>query len=157
MDETGGGFYDQQQQQQQREVAESAAALEHVALHKEVVQNMRYQPWDMGRKLRVLRRAKSFVRQHEGALQQRLAESRTAKDVFARGRLLLAKVNVIIYNAPIVLPSSGGQPRGARVAPGPSWFKKCFSCSLLQVFKVQIVWDLVVYPHSKRCEVQKQA
>ncbi|XP_046454543.1 transmembrane channel-like protein [Daphnia pulex] len=90
MDETGGGFYDQQQQQ--REVAESAAAaLEHVALHKEVVQNMRYQPWDMGRKLRVLRRAKSFVRQHEGALQQRLAESRTAKDVFARGRLLLAK------------------------------------------------------------------
>ena len=96
MDETGGGFYDQQQQQQQREVAESAAALEHVALHKEVVQNMRYQPWDMGRKLRVLRRAKSFVRQHEGALQQRLAESRTAKDVFARGRLLLAKVNVII-------------------------------------------------------------
>lgn len=90
MEETGGGnhFYDQQEQRE----SESAAALEHVALHKEVVQNMRYQPWDMGRKLRVLRRAKSFVRQHEGALQQRLAESRTAKDVFARGRLLLAKV-----------------------------------------------------------------
>ena len=89
VDETGGGgFYDQQQQQRE----DSATALEHVALHKEVVQNMRYQPWDMGRKLRVLRRAKTFVRQHEGALQQRLAESRTAKDVFARGRLLLAKV-----------------------------------------------------------------
>ena len=91
MDETGGGFYDQQQQQD--------STLEHVALHKEVVQNMRYQPWDMARKLRILRRAKTFVRQHEGALQQRLAESRTAKDVFARGRILLTKVSAAIYQS----------------------------------------------------------
>ena len=90
MDETGGGFYDQQQQD---------STLEHVALHKEVVQNMRYQPWDMARKLRILRRAKTFVRQHEGALQQRLAESRTAKDVFARGRILLTKVSAAIYQS----------------------------------------------------------
>lgn len=83
MDEAGG-YYDQGQQE---------STLEHVALHKEVVQNMRYQPWDMGRKLRVLRRAKLFVRQHEGALQQRLAESRTVKDFFARGRMLFGKVS----------------------------------------------------------------
>lgn len=79
-----GGYDDDQGQQD--------STLEHVALHKEVVHNMRYQPWDMGRKLRVLRRAKLFVQQHEGALQQRLAESRTVKDFFARGRLLTAKV-----------------------------------------------------------------
>ena len=63
-----------------------------LALHKEVVQGMRYQPWDMGRKLRVLRRAKVYVAQHEGALQQRLAESRTAKDIFEQTQLLITKV-----------------------------------------------------------------
>lgn len=84
MEEAGGG-YDEQDQQE--------STLEHVALHKEVVQNMRYQPWDMGRKLRVLRRAKLFVRQHEGALQQRLAESRTVRDFFARGRIITTKVS----------------------------------------------------------------
>ena len=68
---------------------------EHVAFHKEVVSSMRYQPWRVGRKLRILRKAKLYVRQHEGALQQRLAESRTAKDVFARGRLLIYKVNCL--------------------------------------------------------------
>ncbi len=93
MDETGGGFYDQQGQLQlQQQQQQQDSTLEHVALHKEVVQNMRYQPWDMARKLRVLRRAKTFVRQHEGALQQRLAESRNAKDIFARGRMLITKV-----------------------------------------------------------------
>ena len=65
---------------------------QHLALHKEVITSMRYQPWDLGRKLRVLRRAKLYVSQHEGALQQRLAEARTAKDVFARGHIILAKV-----------------------------------------------------------------
>jgi hypothetical protein len=70
-----------------------------LGLHKEVVHNMRYQPWDMGRKLRVLRRAKSYVSQHEGALQQRLAEARTAKDILARGQLLVAKVREKCYQS----------------------------------------------------------
>lgn len=57
-----------------------------------MIRGMREQPWDLGRKLRILRRAKLYVRQHEGALQQRLAHERTAKDVLARGQLLVAKV-----------------------------------------------------------------
>ena len=70
----------------------------HVALHKEVVGNMRYQPWPISRKLRILRKAKLYVRQHEGVLQQRLAESRAAKDVFARARLLLTKVSLYYFS-----------------------------------------------------------
>lgn len=73
----------------------------HVALHKEVVGNMRYQPWPIGRKLRILRKAKLYVRQHEGVLQQRLAESRAAKDVFASARLLLTKVS-LNYTLPLL-------------------------------------------------------
>ena len=74
----------------------------HLAMHKEVVQNMRYQPWDLGRKLRILRRAKAFVREHEGALQQRLSESRAAKDVFARGQQLIAKVKKVSHSSDIL-------------------------------------------------------
>ena len=80
---------DELQSQQMRE--------SHLAMHKEVVQNMRYQPWDLGRKLRILRRAKAFVREHEGALQQRLSESRSAKDVFARGKQLITKVTKNLF------------------------------------------------------------
>jgi len=72
--------------------APSSSHQQQLALHKEVVQNMRYQPWDLGRKLRILRRAKQFIREHEGALQLRLAESRDARDVFARAQLFLSKV-----------------------------------------------------------------
>lgn len=84
----GGGYHN--------ELEEEHIHREHLAMHKEVIQNMRHQPWDLGRKLRVLRRAKLFVRQHEGALQQRLAQSRTAKDVFARGRQLATKANITL-------------------------------------------------------------
>ena len=68
-----------------------------LAMHKEVVQNMRYQPWDLGRKLRILRRAKQFIREHEGALKLRLEESRTAYDVFAQAQLFFSKVGLFIY------------------------------------------------------------
>ena len=69
-----------------------------LALHKEVVVNMRYQPWPLGRKLRILRRAKQFVREHEGALQQRLAESRAARDVFARAQMFISKAKHFIFH-----------------------------------------------------------
>ena len=83
--------------------AEDQQPTAHVALHKEVIQGMRYQPWDLGRKLRVLRKAKLYVRQHEGALQQRLAESRTAKDVLARGRILIIKVHSLHFMLIIII------------------------------------------------------
>lgn len=69
----------------------SSSHHQQLALHKEVIQNMRYQPWSLGRKLRILRKAKQFVREHEGALQLRLAESRAARDVFARAQLFISK------------------------------------------------------------------
>lgn len=83
LDITGDGVFDERDEQVHEE---------HVALHKEVIGHMRYQPWDLARKLRVLRKAKQFVREHEGALKMRLAESRNTKDVFARGHILITKV-----------------------------------------------------------------
>jgi hypothetical protein len=49
----------------------------------------------------------------------------------------------------IKLNSSFWVGKGAVVASGPSSPEKCSSCTLLEVFKVQIVPNLIVYPQKK--------
>lgn len=70
--------------------------VENIRLHKEVLQSVKYQTWSMRRKLRLVRQVKSYVARHEGALQERYAKSRNTRDLWARFKLLVAAVGVVI-------------------------------------------------------------
>uniref|UniRef100_A0A1B0CEB5 Transmembrane channel-like protein 3 n=2 Tax=Lutzomyia longipalpis TaxID=7200 RepID=A0A1B0CEB5_LUTLO len=52
--------------------------------------SVKLQAWSIRRKLRLVHQARSYVAQHEGALQERLAMSGRTKDLMARFKLLLA-------------------------------------------------------------------
>lgn len=68
--------------------------FENVKLHKEVLSGIKQQPWPLRRKIKLVRQAKAYIRRHEGALQERLAQSRSTKDVIARVSLFITKVDV---------------------------------------------------------------
>ncbi|KYQ52088.1 Transmembrane channel-like protein 3 [Trachymyrmex zeteki] len=65
--------------------------FENLSVHKEVVSAIKQQPWPLRRKIKLIRQAKSYIRQHEGALQERLAQSRNTKDIIARISLFMTK------------------------------------------------------------------
>ncbi|KAG7189819.1 hypothetical protein KM043_017479 [Ampulex compressa] len=65
--------------------------FERLKLHKEVLSGVKQQPWPLRRKIRLVRQAKSYVRKHEGVLQERLAHTRSTKDAIARISLFMAK------------------------------------------------------------------
>ncbi|CAG9838897.1 unnamed protein product [Diabrotica balteata] len=65
--------------------------FENIKLHKEVLSNVRMQPWNMRKKLKLVIQAKAYIKKHEGVLQERLAQSRSTKDWLARWRILLIK------------------------------------------------------------------
>jgi hypothetical protein len=66
--------------------------FERLRLHKEVLQSARHQPWPMRRKMKLVRQAKGYVRKHEGELQERLAHSRTTRDMAAQANIIILKV-----------------------------------------------------------------
>lgn len=43
--------------------------------------------------MRLVRQAKAYVARHEGALQERYAQSRNTRDLWARFKLLMAAVS----------------------------------------------------------------
>ena len=65
---------------------------ENLRLHKEVLSSVKQQPWAMRRKLRLVQQAKAYVKRHEGALQERLAQSKTTRDILASCNIMLIKV-----------------------------------------------------------------
>ena len=65
---------------------------ENLRLHKEVLSSVKQQPWGMRRKLRLVQLAKAYVKRHEGALQERLAQSKTTRDILASCNIILIKV-----------------------------------------------------------------
>lgn len=65
--------------------------FEKLKLHKEVLSGIRQQPWPLRRKIKLVRQAKIYVRQHEGALHDRLAQRHSTRDVLARMSILLDK------------------------------------------------------------------
>ncbi|CAG0882365.1 unnamed protein product, partial [Darwinula stevensoni] len=66
---------------------------ETLALHREVLREVRYQPLSASKKVRLVRRAKDYIRRHEGAIEERLATSNRTWDVLMRWRLLFFRVN----------------------------------------------------------------
>lgn len=67
---------------------------ENLRLHKEVLCSVKQQPWGMRRKLRLVQQAKAYVKRHEGELQERLAQSKTTRDILASFNIILVKVRV---------------------------------------------------------------
>ncbi|XP_076287033.1 transmembrane channel-like protein [Lasioglossum baleicum] len=65
--------------------------FEKLKLHKEVLSGVKQQPWPLRRKIKLVRQAKSYVRRHEGVLQERLALTKSTKDAIARISLFTTK------------------------------------------------------------------
>lgn len=61
--------------------------FENIRLHKEVLSSVKMQPWNMRKKLRLVMQAKSYIKRHQGALQERLAQSHSTRDMLARCNL----------------------------------------------------------------------
>ncbi|XP_049813717.1 transmembrane channel-like protein [Schistocerca nitens] len=61
--------------------------VERLRLHKEVLSSVKQQPWGMRRKLRLVKQAKAYVKQHEGELRER----RTTRHLLSRCHLLVIK------------------------------------------------------------------
>ncbi|XP_014287845.1 transmembrane channel-like protein [Halyomorpha halys] len=68
---------------------EQEEIFQNMRIHKEVVANIKYQPWPIQKKLRLVQAAKSYIKQHEGQIQERLAQRRSARDILARLNILL--------------------------------------------------------------------
>lgn len=66
--------------------------FENLTLHQEVLSGAKQQPWPLRRKIKLVRQAKAYIRRHEGALQERLAQSHSTKDVIARVSLFMTQV-----------------------------------------------------------------
>lgn len=66
--------------------------FENIKLHKEVLSNVKMQPWNMRKKLKLVVQAKAYIKKHEGALQERLAQSHSTRDMIASWNIYLIKV-----------------------------------------------------------------
>ncbi|XP_030757052.1 transmembrane channel-like protein 2, partial [Sitophilus oryzae] len=65
--------------------------FENIKLHKEVLSNVKMQPWNMRKKLKLVLQAKAYIKKHEGQLQERLAQSHSTRDMLARYNIVLIK------------------------------------------------------------------
>ncbi|KAF5276476.1 hypothetical protein FQA39_LY06545 [Lamprigera yunnana] len=65
--------------------------FENIRLHKEVLTNVKMQPWNMRKKLKLVMQAKSYVKRHEGALQERFTQTHSIKNMIARWNIYLVK------------------------------------------------------------------
>ncbi|CAH0703168.1 unnamed protein product [Spodoptera exigua] len=63
--------------------------FENIHLHKEVLGSVKQQPLGMRRKLKIVHQAKAYIKRHEGQLQERLAQSKSTRDIYARFNILL--------------------------------------------------------------------
>ncbi|XP_043526396.1 transmembrane channel-like protein 3 [Frieseomelitta varia] len=73
------------------EIGSQEQIFEKLELHKEVLSGVKQQPWPLCRKIKLVRQAKSYIRRHEGVLQERLAQTRSTKDAIARISLYITK------------------------------------------------------------------
>nr|XP_021194817.2 transmembrane channel-like protein isoform X1 [Helicoverpa armigera] len=70
-------------------VATQEQIFENIHLHKEVLGSVKQQPLGMRRKLKIVHQAKAYIKRHEGQLQERLAQSKSTRDIYARFNILL--------------------------------------------------------------------
>lgn len=68
--------------------------FENIRVHKEVLQQVKWQPWSMKRKLKLVQQAKSYIARHEGELQERFASAKSTKDIVARIKIVVNTVGL---------------------------------------------------------------
>lgn len=66
--------------------------FENIKLHKEVLSSVKMQPWNTRKKIRLVKQAKAYIKQHKGVLQERLAQNRSTRDMLAKWNLYLTQV-----------------------------------------------------------------
>ena len=54
----------------------SESSYETLHLHKEVIDNIKYQNWPLDKKLRILAQAKRYVRKHQSEVENQLKQNR---------------------------------------------------------------------------------
>eukprot|EP00095_Tigriopus_kingsejongensis_P002203 maker-scaffold1312_size48844-snap-gene-0.10 protein:Tk02203 transcript:maker-scaffold1312_size48844-snap-gene-0.10-mRNA-1 annotation:"transmembrane channel-like protein 1" len=69
----------------------SKSDLETLKLHKEVIEQTKYQAWPLDKKLRVIKQAKDYVRRHEDEMQEKMAQRRTMSSLFQGAQLLIIR------------------------------------------------------------------
>ncbi|XP_028033498.1 uncharacterized protein LOC114245508 [Bombyx mandarina] len=74
----------------QQTIVTQEQIFENIHLHKEVLGSVKQQPLGMRRKLKIVHQAKTYIKRHEGQLQERLAQSKCTKDIYARFNILMA-------------------------------------------------------------------
>lgn len=67
---------------------------ENIRLHKEIIQSVKYQPWSLSKKYKIVQKAKQYVSRHEDTLQERFAQSGNTKDLYARFKIIMADVSI---------------------------------------------------------------
>lgn len=67
---------------------------ENIRLHKEIIQSVKYQPWSLSKKYKIVQKAKQYVSRHEDTLQERFAQSGNTKDLYARFKIIMADVSM---------------------------------------------------------------
>ncbi|XP_073957195.1 transmembrane channel-like protein isoform X2 [Choristoneura fumiferana] len=63
--------------------------FKNIRMHKEVLSSVKQQPLGLRRKLKLVHLAKGYIKCHEGQLQERLAQSKSTRDIYARFNILL--------------------------------------------------------------------
>ncbi|CAG5084720.1 Similar to Tmc3: Transmembrane channel-like protein 3 (Gallus gallus) [Cotesia congregata] len=65
--------------------------FEKLKIHKEVLNAVKYRSWSLRKKVKMVKQAKSYISKHEGALQERLAQSKNTRDALARIAIFTSK------------------------------------------------------------------
>lgn len=66
---------------------------ENIRLHKEIIQQVKLQPWSLSKKYKIVQKAKQYVSRHEDTLQERFAASGNTKDLYARFKIVVTAVS----------------------------------------------------------------
>ena len=70
---------------------------EELKLHKEVLDQVRYQPWPLAKKIRVYRQAKDYVSRHESEIEQRLAQDKNFASQMKHFYMLFLKFLQVLW------------------------------------------------------------
>ncbi|KAI8431210.1 hypothetical protein MSG28_001248 [Choristoneura fumiferana] len=68
--------------------------FKNIRMHKEVLSSVKQQPLGLRRKLKLVHLAKGYIKCHEGQLQERLAQSKSTRDIYARFNILLTSASI---------------------------------------------------------------
>ena len=75
----------------------SESVYENLKLHREVVEQVKYQLWPLDRKLRMVRQAKLFVSQHEKEMKNQLKSDKSFWSYVKQFRLSTVEISLIIF------------------------------------------------------------